>query len=76
MKAFDFRRAVEKKMNREEASRGRRVSAGKPGHTYYFLGGSYVGRRRNVAKWLPSSPIVDGVRMRYEKGRLVPRVSR
>lgn len=25
------------------------------------------------APWLPASPIIDGVRMRYSKGRLVPR---
>ncbi len=27
------------------------------------------------APWLPSSPVINGVRMRYEAGRLVPRVA-
>lgn len=34
-----------------------------------------VPNRIGPAPWLPASPKVNGVRMRYAKGKLVPRVS-
>lgn len=35
----------------------------------------YLRARNHIAPapWLPASPVVDGVRMRYAKGKLVPR---
>lgn len=63
-----------RKVAEQDIKRARRTTA-KPGHTYFFdtprLQILYV---TNAAPFLPSSPIVDGVRMRYDKGRLVPRV--
>ena len=73
MHVIDIRRAVERKIAKQEVKNSRRTTA-KPGRTYYFSRGKYFGSVQNVAPFLPSSPIVDGVRMRYEKGKLVPRV--
>lgn len=68
----ELRYNAARKVGEQDLRRARRTTA-KPGHTYYFRDGVvYVGT--NAAPFLPSSPIVNGVRMRYSKGRLVPRV--
>jgi hypothetical protein len=70
----DHRACVEKKIAKLEARRAMRTTP-KPGRIYHFAwNGEFLGSRQAVAKFLPSSPIINGVRMRYEKGRLVPRV--
>lgn len=74
MKSAKIREYIERKLLKQEAKRGSRT-APKPGRIYHFARtGEFLGSRPAVAKFLPSSPIVNGVRMRYEKGRLVPRV--
>ena len=74
MRSSHIRRHIARKMNKEESGRSGRTYP-KPGLTHYFAKtGEYLGSTRKVAPFLPSSPVVNGVRMRYEGGKLVPRV--
>lgn len=71
----DIRRRVDRVVEKAETKRMRRTYP-KPGTVFSFRYGQLVHIARAAAPFLPSSPIVNGVRMRYEKGRLVPRVSK
>lgn len=68
-------RSVRRAINKSEQRAGNQVrTAPKPGTTFYFTRrGTYLGFRPAAAAYLPASPKVNGRRMRYERGRLVPR---
>lgn len=70
MNSANLRKQIERKIARRE--RFPRKFA-KPGVTYHFGKSGDVYRTKNVAPFLPSSPVINGVRMRYENGKLVPR---
>lgn len=80
-KRLAFKAFVTNKLERRDLKAERRAQQGKapkPGIVAVFKRRTarYVGARTRVAPFLKSAPIINGIRMRYANGKLVPRSKR
>lgn len=70
-RALHYIRRIFHKRERQETNPFRNYL--KPGRVLGFAGRRFLGARRAAAPYRQAAPVVNGVRMRWAGGKLVPR---